>query len=172
MFDEDEISSLDDLLPQNPATRRVARTIARPGAVRPPGIFGLPVRLAPTMGYAFSTRRLPDPRAQGSIVCVRTGRREVSAMGREGFFTAWEDGKFLEVPPDFVVRVANGKFDPALTRRVANLDSVVGKEFSLSATSPQELIHKATRDLWAFQDVGGQYQLCRLFDHDGTPLRV
>lgn len=176
MFDElEEVSALDDLLGHHGelrAQRRVARSAAPAQAIKPPGIYGLPVRLTPSVGYALSTRRLPDPQARGSIVCVRTARGEVSAMGRQGFFTAWEDGKFLEIPPDILARVQGGKYDPALVRRVANLGDVVGKEYALSATSPQELIHKATRDLWAFQKVEGQYQLCRLFDYDGNPLHV
>ena len=178
MFDEqDDFSALDDLLAQrgeDPAARRRVARAAASGVqqVKPPGLYGQPVQVLPSVGFALSARRLPDPKARGSIVCVRVGRREVSAMGRQGFFTAWEDGKFLEMPPDLLARVQGGKYDPALARRVASLDEVVGREFALSAASPQELIHKATRDLWAFQNVGGQFQLCRLFDYDGNPLHV
>lgn len=177
IFDEDDVSALDGLL-GSPAEsagqrRRVARAIAQAGkGMDPPARFGQRVKLAPSLGYMLSARRLPDPQARGSIVCVKTARGEVSAMGRQGFFTAWTDGKFLELPPDILRALRGADYDPALARRVANLEEVVGQEYALSASSPQELIHKATRDLWAYQKIDGEFRLCRLFSYDGNPLHA
>jgi hypothetical protein len=172
MFDEEDVSAIDSLLAPERKNSRVANMAAASGRmVRTPALYGQPVRLAPSMGYMLASK-LPRTGASGSVVCVRTARGQVSAAGGQGLFTAWTDGQFLEVPAELLREARSGKYDPVLARRVANLDEVVGREYALSAGSPKELIHKATRDLWAFQQVDGGYHLCRLFNHDGRPLRV
>lgn len=172
MFDEEDVSAIDDLLAPRRKNSRVAQMSAAAGQqVRAPARYGQSVRLVPSMGYMLASK-LPSTGASGSVVCVRTARGQVSAVGGQGLFTAWTDGQFLEVPPELLREATGGKYDPVLARRVANLDEVVGREYALSAGSPKELIHKATRDLWAFQQIDGEYRLCRLFNHDGRPLRV
>lgn len=171
IFDDDNFSAIDQLLaPARAVNTRVARMASAGMNVKLPARYGQPVKLAPSMGYMLAAR-LPAAGSSGSVVCVRTARGNVSAHGGQGLFTAWTDGQFLEIPPNLLQALGGHKFDPVLARKVASLDEVVGKEYALSA-SPKELIHKATRDLWAFQEVGGEYHLCRLFNHDGRPLRV
>jgi len=41
-----------------------------------------------------------------------------------------------------------------------------------SSESNDELVHRATKDLWSFKKEGDQYVLERLFDENGGPLKV
>ena len=36
----------------------------------------------------------------------------------------------------------------------------------------EELVHKATKDLWSFKKDGDNYVIERLFDESGNPLKV
>jgi len=38
--------------------------------------------------------------------------------------------------------------------------------------SRDELVHKATKDLWSFREDGGQFVIERLFNDSGDPLKV
>jgi len=43
--------------------------------------------------------------------------------------------------------------------------------FFNSTSRVDELVHKATKDLWAVKQTGGQYVIQRLFNDNGEPLR-
>jgi hypothetical protein len=44
--------------------------------------------------------------------------------------------------------------------------------FTTASSGQDELVHKATRDLWSFRNDGGQFVIERLFDDSGRPLKV
>jgi len=41
-----------------------------------------------------------------------------------------------------------------------------------SSGNNDELVHKATKDLWSFHQDGDNYVIERLFDETGEPLKV
>lgn len=118
--------------------------------------------------------KLPMSGTKGTVVKIRTASGEVTSLEGE-VFVQWDGrgDKIDRVPPEFL-RMASMK--------LANLDDFVilsGQSLSISdfvkeAKAPivGELIHKATRDLWSVK-VGddGQYEIERLFDNTGEPLK-
>lgn len=53
--------------------------------------------------------------------------------------------------------------------RIASLDDL----FSFDRVASETLIHKSSRELWSIeQDEQGQTFIAKLFDGDGTPLKV
>lgn len=86
----------------------------------------------------------------------------VATCGRDGFRMVnphylREDVKFK--PPSHLVRMA------------FSVDDMVDQGFSLRA-APGELVHRATKDLWGFEQTEEGMVLCRLFDPTGNPLKV
>ena len=66
---------------------------------------------------------------------------------------------------------SNTKVASSFTRRVANLGDLSG--FLRWGSDDNELVHKATRDLWSFETTdGGDFVISRLFDDSGAPLKV
>ena len=112
----------------------------------------------------------PDPGTRGTVVKVRTGSGDTTiADGR--VFILWDDGKMR---PIFArhLKSAPGKTASNVRRVVADLGDL--SSFFTPTAAGDELVHKATKDLWALTGAGdGQgYVLERLFQEDGKPLKV
>lgn len=110
----------------------------------------------------------PDPSVTGTVVTVRTaGGYTTNHNG--AYFVKYDDGSFIPTFRDHI-RIRNDiRVADSYRRVVSSLDL---SEFMKTASSGDELIHKATRDLWSLKHVGGQYVIERLFDDQGTPLKV
>jgi len=115
---------------------------------------------------------LPFAGVKGTVVTVRTASGDTTYLDN-GVFVQWDNrgDKVHCVPPNFL-RVASMK--------VAGLeDFIVLSGPSLLANSQilgsqvGELVHKSTKDLWSVK-VGedGTYEIERLFDEAGDPLKV
>lgn len=118
--------------------------------------------------------RLPFAGTKGTVVQVKTATGDVTSLDGE-VFVQWDGRgeKIDRVPPEFLRKAS---------MRVASLDDFVvlsSPSLSISAfvreakaPTEGELIHKATRDLWTVK-VGddGQYEIERLFDNTGEPLK-
>lgn len=115
-----------------------------------------------------------DPPAdglEGTVVTVRTAMG--NATTHEGrVFVLWDDGKFRPVQRDHVRMASNNKKTANNVRmRVADLGDI--SMLFTASSDGQDLVHKATQDLWALkQDNGGSYVIERLFDDSGKPLKV
>lgn len=113
---------------------------------------------------------LPSAGSKGTVVSVRTASGDVTSMEGE-VFVQWDGrgNKIDRVPVNFI-RVAS--------MRVANLDNFIvlsGPSLTIpnSTQGTGELVHKSTKDLWSVK-VGedGSYEIERLFDDSGEPLKV
>lgn len=117
--------------------------------------------------------QLPIAGTKGTIVSVRTANGDVTQLDGESFVRFDGKDKIERIPNEFL-RVAS--------MRVANLDdhfivlsgpSSLLDGLSLTAASETTLIHKATKDLWSVSvSNDGTYDVERLFDEDGNPLKV
>ena len=114
---------------------------------------------------------LPLSGTKGTVVKVRTASGEVTSFDGE-IFVQW-DGK------SSIDRVAT-QYLKVASMKVASLDNFIvlsgpslSADFGASSLSTGELVHKSTKDLWTVKvgDDGG-YEIERLFDQNGDPLKV
>lgn len=113
---------------------------------------------------------LPMAGTKGRIVSVKTASGDVTIMDGEAF-VQWDGrgNKIDRAPIDFL-RVAS--------KKVASLEGFIvlsGPSLlaSMGAGEDGELVHKSTKDLWSVK-VGedGMYEIERLFDENGDPIKV
>lgn len=131
---------------------------------------GTRVRFVANLGSVLSYDDIPDPKIGGTIVTVKTANGpRTDWEGR--VFVSWDDGKFRPILAEHL-RLAGPSRKHANTVRmvVANLGDISG--LFVTASRGDELIHRATKDLWSFKRKGDNYVIERLFDDTGKPLKV
>lgn len=126
--------------------------------------------------YAYTNNGLilpsgfPNMGTKGSVVSVKTASGDTTSMDGD-VFIRWDGRNRIErAPLEFVRRAST---------RVANLDDFVflSGNSSLQALASQRdspnLIHKSTKDLWSVKlSDDGSYEIERLFDGNGEPLKA
>lgn len=130
---------------------------------------GTRVRFVANLGSVLTYDDIPAAKMEGTIITVKTAEGHTNHQdGR--VFVLWDDGVFRPILAEHL-RMASRK------NRVANVVRMAGSLGDLSglfgSTSREdELVHRATKDLWSFHEEGGQYVIDRLFDDTGKPLKV
>jgi hypothetical protein len=115
---------------------------------------------------------LPFAGTKGTVVKVRTAGGEVTSYG-SGVFVQWDGrrDKIFCVPPSFL-RVASMKVAGLDDFIVLSGPSLLSSAYMTGAESG-DLVHKSTKDLWSVKiSEDGTYDIERLFDDDGNPLKV
>jgi hypothetical protein len=131
---------------------------------------GTRVRFVANLGSVLSYSDIPDPKIAGTVITVRSGAGDCTSQD-DRVFVAWDDGVFRAIAPEHL-RMFNS------SKRANNVRMVVSDLGDLSmffnATSrADELVHKATKDLWAVKtEAGGKFVIQRLFKDNGEPLKV
>lgn len=137
-------------------------------AVTLPVETGSRVTFAASLDALLTYETAPADKTAGVIVTVKTATGNCNA--HEGrVFVAFQDGTFGAFYPQHLRYDSKGRTANAVVRRVASLGDLSG--FLMSKEANDELIHKATQDLWSFRKDGGQYVIERLFDGGGQPLK-
>lgn len=149
---------------------RVLTDVGREAAALPlPARAGTRVAFVTNLGSVLAYECPPDPRVRGTVVMVRTADGDVTSVGAM-VFVKFDDGRFMAVNHEHLRRAQATKVATAFARRVAEIGDLGG---FLQADDSSDLIHKATRDLWSFQQTDkGDYLITRLFKDTGEPLRV
>lgn len=172
-------SSIDDYLGgktlQGPASRSLQELTDRhrsANAVEVNQPAGTRVSFVANLGSVLTYKDIPGDGLQGTVVSVRTA--EGDATSWQGHLAVlWDDGKFRPILAEHL-RLA--KPSKRMARNLRIVTSDLGDLTSFfSATGSgrdDELVHKATKDLWSFRQEGENYVLERLFDTDGSPLKV
>jgi hypothetical protein len=113
----------------------------------------------------------PADGSEGTIVMVRTAEGDQTSLNGL-IFVKFDNGQFLQVDPQYLRAASvNTKLASGFTRRVASLGDLSG--FLRWGSDDNELVHKATRDLWSFETGDkGEFVISRLFDDTGEPLKV
>ena len=135
-----------------------------------PQIAGTRVRFVASLGAVLTYDNVPDPEIAGTVITVKTADGPLTDLdGR--VFVAWDDGEFRTIQAEHL-RLAGPSRKHASTVRmfVSNLGDISG--LFKNASNGEELIHKATKDLWSFKQNGDGYVISRLFDDTGKPLKV
>jgi len=130
---------------------------------------GTRVQFVANLEAALTYSTMPADKTAGVVVTVRTASGDTNT--HEGrVFVAFQDGTFGSFYPQHLRYASNTRTAKAVVRRVASLGDLT--DFVRVKEANSDLVHKATKDLWAFKKSGDQYVLERLFDEEGDPLKV
>jgi hypothetical protein len=130
---------------------------------------GTRVRFIANLGSVLSYADVPDPRVAGTVITVRTGSGDATNEDNR-VFVAWDDGVFRAVAPEHLQTFNSGKKANNVRMVVSDLGDL--SMFFSSSSRADELVHKATKDLWSVTQKGGQFVINRLFKDNGEPLKV
>lgn len=140
---------------------------------------GTRVSFVRNLGTVMAYKSPPGEGVKGTVVKVRTSSGDTTAID-EYVFVKYDDGTFMPTHHEHL-RLAGESLD--MRYRLGNTrtyDRVIvaslgllGDEFFRAAGTGNDLVHKATKDLWSFsQTEGGEFVIERLFDDDGEPLKA
>lgn len=128
---------------------------------------GSRVMMSQNTGTLLTYDFLPEPTTQGTVVKVRTSEGDtISHEGR--FFIKWDSGELTAVLPEHL-EMSRQKLSSAVRM---NVRTAFDLQDFMKSSSDNELVHKASRDLWKMSKDGDQIIIERLFDEDGEPLKV
>lgn len=107
----------------------------------------------------------PPHYGEGSVVMVRSANSN-STM-RHGFvYVKWDDGKLRSIRPEHLEKLSSQD------KSVKIITSRSKIALSFDVAHQNELVHKATKELWSFQKTSdGKFSLERLFDENGEPVK-
>lgn len=134
---------------------------------------GTRVRFVADLGSVLTYDNIPEEGVEGTVVKVKSAAGKVTSY--EGsVFVHWDDGKFRSIQAEHLRRASHNKRTARnFAFRVSALTNLSDIFRLGTSSSGDELVHKATKDLWSFrQDNGGGYVIERLFQEDGVPLKV
>ena len=137
-------------------------------AVQLPVQTGTRVAFAANLEAAMTYSTLPADKTAGVVVTVRTASGDTNT--HEGrVFVAFQDGTFGSYYPQHLRYASNVRTAKSVVRYASGLGDL--SDF-MQREASDDLIHKATKDLWSFKKSGDQYVLERLFNDEGAPLKV
>jgi len=129
---------------------------------------GTRVEFASNLGAVLTYADPPDPKAQGTVVTVRSATGDLTEHNGK-VFVKWDDGRFLGIHAEHL-RFAHGRHKrggPPSRIRVACL----GDLSDFMKVADNTLIHRSTRDLWSVRQDGQEFVIERLFESTGDPLK-
>lgn len=130
---------------------------------------GTRVAFRSNIGTVLLYTNLPPKNCHGTVVTVKTSSGNVTEMNGE-VFVKFDDGRLRSIRPEHLRKLKPARV--AGFQQVANsIDDFVGFT-RISGLADDELVHKATKDIWSLSKTGDGYVLSRLFDSDGEPLKV
>lgn len=140
-------------------------------ALAPPYEAGRRVRFVANVGSVLTYDDIPGDGVEGTIIRVKSGGEKKTAEDNL-VFVQWDDGAFRPILAEHLrAGSSNKKMASGVALRVASLD-MLGQFFAQHSAGSDELVHKATKDLWSFRKQEGGYVIERLFDYRGVPLKV
>ena len=155
------------------AGMRVLTEKGRAAAALPvPAGAGTRVVFVTNLGSVLTYPAPPSSDTEGTVVMVRTA--EGDQTGMDGMvFVKFDDGRFVAIHNEHLRRASSvSKTATSFARRVGSLGDLSGF-LRWGEEGNNELVHKATRDLWSFEQTEeGDFTISRLFDDTGEPLQV
>jgi hypothetical protein len=116
--------------------------------------------------------QLPSSGTKGTVVSVRTANGDVVSLDGEVFIKFDGRNKIDRIPANFL-RVASMKVSNITDNFIVLSGPNLSASFMSQAGGESTLVHKATQDLWSMKvSEDGSFDVERLFDGDGNPLKV
>lgn len=141
-------------------------------ALEIPAEAGTRVSFVTNIGSVLSYADPPAPDAEGTVVMVRTAEGDQTGLGGM-IFVKFDAGQFMAIHPEHLRLAApNSKRASNFAMRVSSLGDLSGFLRWGGDDDNNELVHKATKDLWAFESTDDGFVISRLFDDSGEPLKV
>lgn len=130
---------------------------------------GTRVSFIANLGSVLTYADCPEPDMAGTVVTLRTAEGHATGDERRAF-VLFDDDRLRAIEAEHL-RLVPGKVAKGFQRVCSGLGDLTGF-FSVNANRSDELVHKATKDLWSFKRDGDQYVIARLFNDEGRPLKV
>lgn len=137
--------------------------------------ISLPVKSGTRVAFKTSAESLftykdcPAPEVEGCVVTVRTAFGDTNS--HEGnVFVLWDDEKLRPIHRSHLDVASNTRTASSVRRVVANIGDL-SDFFQAKTGGGADLIHRATKDIWALKKEGDEYVIERLFDDEGEPLK-
>ena len=145
-------------------------------ALKLPVEAGTRVRFLANLGSVLTYPDVPDDGVGGTVVKVRSANGDVTAQDGRVFVT-WDDGKFRAIMAEHLrLTKTNKRMARSVRIITSDLDSLANffapTMGNLGVQAGDDLVHKATKDLWSFKQDGDNFVIERLFQEDGKPLKV
>lgn len=139
-------------------------------ALRLPVEAGTRVRFIANIGSVLTYDDIPGDGLVGTVVTVKTADGNLTANdGR--VFVMWDDGKFRPILTEHLRAALTPNKRASSFRMVLSDWDDVASYFD-NGRRADELVHRATKDLWTMKKEKGSYVIERLFSEDGAPLKV
>lgn len=141
-------------------------------ALQAPYNAGQRVSFIANVGSVLTYDNVPGDNIDGTIIKVKSGGEKATSQG-DLVYVQWDDGHFRSILAEHLrPGSSNRKVAQNVALRVADF-SLVSQFFNMHSASSDELVHRATKDLWSFRkDSDTGYVIERLFDYKGVPLKV
>ena len=158
--------------PQFQSVRNLADTKRAKAALPLPVRAGTRVSFAVNLGSVLTYDDIPGHGVLGTVVTVKTGAGNTTALDGK-VFVVWDDGKFRPIMAEHLRHSGvKSKRSSSFQMTVSGLGDLSDFFSVTGSVGPDELVHKATKDLWSYRKDGDQYVIERLFDDTGKPLKV
>ena len=131
---------------------------------------GTRVRFEANLGSVLSYEDIPADKLEGTVVTVRTSSGHTTEFN-DRICVLWDDGVFRPISAEHMT-AAGVQSKKARNVRIVAADMGDLTAFFAPTSRQDELVHKATKDLWSFRKDGDQFVVERLFQDDGVPLKV
>lgn len=154
--------------------RKLTEKDRKANALSLPVDAGARVSFITNLGSLLTYSDPPDEGLEGTVVTVRTAQGDTTFQD-ERVFVAWDDGQFRAILAEHLRR-AKGNRRQARNVRLVLADIGDLSQFFVPAggvsRKADDLVHKATKDLWSFRQEGKNFVIERLFQENGEPLKV
>lgn len=153
----------------NTSMRALTDKAREASALKLPVNAGTRVAFRVNLGSVLTYPDVPHPACEGTVITVRTAEGPMTHQANS-VFVLWDDGKFRSIRAEHLKPGSSIKTASNFRMVVSNLGDI-SSLFGTSRTGSDELIHKATKDLWSVRKDGGQFVIERLFNDSGAPLK-
>lgn len=152
-----------------PSMRALTDSAREASALPLPVNAGTRVAFKANLGSVLAYADVPHPACEGTVVTVKTANGPATHQGSD-VFVLWDDSKFRVIRAEHLKPGAPRKTATNYRMVVSDLGDL--SSFFTMAKVGDDLVHKATKDLWSVQKDGGNFVINRLFDDTGKPLKV
>ena len=130
---------------------------------------GTRVAFKANLGSVLAYADVPHPACEGTVVTVKTANGPATHQGND-VFVLWDDTKFRVIRAEHLKLGTQRKTANNFRMVVSDLGDI--SALFVTAKVGDDLVHKATKDLWSVKKDGEAYVIARLFDDTGKPLKV
>jgi len=158
-------------VPKESALRELTDAARAANAIDPAQDAGTRVRFVSNLGAVLTYDDPPADGLEGTVVTVKTGGGVTTHLDNR-LFVLFDDGKFRGIQAEHLRLAGTSKRASNVRMVVSDLGDLSSFFVQAASGADDELVHRATKDLWALKQDGDNFVIERLFDETGNPLKV